>query len=152
MKKITALIIVLFLTGMMTCLADAATIGYIEVQKVFSSYEKTKKAQEQMARKEKEIQSEIEKKQKQLEKEKAKGTSDKELRKMVEKFEKELEPKRKDITESQQKLTQEIEEDIIKASEEIAKKMNLEIVISKQVVITGGVDLTDKVIELLNKK
>jgi len=40
-EKITALIIVLFLTGMMTCLADAATIGYIEVQK-FSSYEKQK--------------------------------------------------------------------------------------------------------------
>lgn len=152
MKKITALIIVLFLTGMMTCLADAATIGYIEVQKVFSSYEKTKKAQEQMAGKEKEIQSEIEKKQKQLEKEKAKGTSDKELRKMVEKFEKELEPKRKDITESQQKLTQEIEEDIIKASDSVAKKMNIDVVINKQVVITGGIDLTDKVIELLNKK
>jgi hypothetical protein len=30
--------------------------------------------------------------------------------------------------------------------------MNVEAVINKQVVITGGVDLTDKVIEILNKK
>ncbi|MFA5323359.1 MAG: OmpH family outer membrane protein [Smithella sp.] len=152
MKKITAMVISVFLMGMMTCLAEAATIGYIEVQKVFSSYEKTKKAQEQMGEKEKEIQAEIEKKQKQVEKERANGASDKELRKMVEKFEKELDPKRKDITEAQQKITQEIEEDIIKASEEAAKKMNVEAVINKQVVITGGVDLTDKVIEILNKK
>lgn len=152
MKKITAMIISVFLMGMMTCPAEAATMGYIEVQKVFSSYEKTKKAQEQMGKKERDLQTEIAKKQKQIEKERANGASDKELRKMVDKFEKEMDPKRKEIIESQQKITQEIEGDIIKASEEAAKKMNLDVVINKQVLITGGIDLTDKVIEILNKK
>ena len=52
MKKITVMVIAVFVMGMMACLANAATIGYIDGQKVFSSYEKTKKAQEQFKKKE----------------------------------------------------------------------------------------------------
>ena len=43
MKKVTAMLIVFFVMGVMTGLTNAATIGYIDSQKVFSSYEKTKK-------------------------------------------------------------------------------------------------------------
>jgi len=51
--------VVLFIMGMMTGVASGASIGYIDGQKVFSSYDKTKKAQEQFKKKEQVIQDEI---------------------------------------------------------------------------------------------
>ena len=71
MKKITVMIII-FTMAMMVYSANAATIGYIDSQKVISSYEKTKKAQEQFKKKEQFFQDEVAKRQKQVEKEKNK--------------------------------------------------------------------------------
>ena len=71
---------------------------------------------------------------------------------MVEKFEKEMEPKKTEIVESQKRMTQEIHNDIVKATETTAKKMGIEIVLDKTAFITGGTDITDEVMKLLNKK
>jgi Skp family chaperone for outer membrane proteins len=152
MKKLTGFLISLLMIGFFFSSADAGTIGYIETQKVFSSYEKTKKAQEQIQKKEQIMQEEISKKQKQIETAQNKGASNDELKKMIAKFEKELEPKRTEIMESQKKITKEIQDDIVKATEFVAKESGVEIVLDKQIFITGGVDLTDKVIEKLQKK
>lgn len=152
MKKTLLMMVFVFLMSLMVVSVNAATIGYLDVQKVFSTYEKTKKAQEQFQKKEQKLNEEIADKQKQIEKEQSKGTSDAKLRDMVGKFEKEIEPKRKEIIEAQQKITQEIQKDIVKATDTIAKNMGIEIVLDKQVFITGGTDITEKVTELLNKK
>ena len=50
MKKITVMIII-FTMAMMVYSANAATIGYIDSQKVISSYEKTKKRRNNLKRK-----------------------------------------------------------------------------------------------------
>jgi Skp family chaperone for outer membrane proteins len=152
MKKTLLMMVCVFLMSLMVVSVNAATIGYLDVQKVFSTYEKTKKAQEQFQKKEQKLNEEIADKQKQIEKEQSKGTSDAKLRDMVGKFDKEIEPKRKEIIEAQQKITQEIQKDIVNATDTIAKNMGVEIVLDKQVFITGGTDITEKVIELLNKK
>ena len=54
--------------------------------------------------------------------------------------------------EIQNKKMQEIQNDIMKASEIIAKAMGIEIVLDKQAIVAGGIDISDKVIEQLNKK
>lgn len=151
MKKITVMVII-FTMAMIVYSANAATIGYIDGQKVFSSYEKTKKVQEQLKKKEQLLQDEVAKRQKQVEKEKNKNISDGDLRKLVEKFKQELEPQQNDMIESQKKMMQEIQDDIVKASEAIAKRMGFEVVLDKQIIITGGTDITDEVIKQLNKK
>jgi Skp family chaperone for outer membrane proteins len=152
MRKLTIIVISLFIAVTMAFPINAATLGYIDIQKVFSSYEKTKKAQENFKNKEQSIKDEIAKKQKQVEEEKSKGMSDKDIRKLVSKFEKEIEPKKAEIVESQKKIMQEIQDDIVRTTEATAKKMGLEIVLDKQIFITGGTDITDEVIKLLNKK
>jgi Skp family chaperone for outer membrane proteins len=130
----------------------ALSIGYIDIQKVFSSYKKTIRFQEQSQQKEKALQDEITAKQKQFEKEKNKGTSEIELRKLAEKYEKEIEPQRNEMMNFQQKTVNEIKIDIVKATEDVAKKMGMDIVLDKQVFITGGTDISDKVIDVLNGK
>ncbi|MBN1364623.1 MAG: OmpH family outer membrane protein [Syntrophaceae bacterium] len=151
MKKEIVMLIIFFVTVILTYSANAATIAYIDGQKVMSNYEKTKKAEEQFQKKDQILKEEVAKKQKQYEKAKSDNMSDGDLRRLVEKFEKELEPKRTEIIESQNKIMQEIRNDIIKATEATAKKMGFEIVLDKQSIIAGGTDITDEVIKQLNK-
>ena len=152
MKKITVMVIVVFAAGIISNPVHAATFGYIDVQKVFSSYGKTKRTEEELKKKEQGIKDEVVRKQKQIEKEKNNNMSDGDLQKLAEKFEKELEPQKADLMELQNKKMLEIQNDIMKASEITAQAMGIEIVLDKQAVVTGGIDISDKVINQLNKK
>jgi len=51
-----------------------------------------------------------------------------------------------------EKLTTKLQADILSATKEVAKKVGIDIVFDKQVIITGGVDLTEMVINKLNEK
>lgn len=152
MKKITLMVLVMFVMVIMVSSANAASIAYIDAQKVFSNYEKTKKALEDLKKKDQLIQDEIAKKQKLYEKEKEKKVSDGDLRKLAEKFEKEIEVKRNDLMEARKKMTLDIQNDIEKATGVVMKSMGLEIVLDKQIIISGGVDISEKVLEQLHKK
>ncbi len=152
MKKTAGMIIMVFIMLMMAYSVNATTIAYIDYQKVFTNYEKTKKGQEELKKKEQLIQDEITKKQKLYEKEKEKNVSDGDLRKLAEKFQKEIEVKRNELMESSKKMTNDIQNDIVKATEVVVKNMGVEIVLDKQIIITGGTDISDKVLEQLNKK
>lgn len=150
MKKITRGIVVsLALVVLFAGMSLAQSIGYIDVQQVFNSYEKTKAAQADVKEKELALQQEIEKKQKEIEAARKKSKNDEEIQKMVEKYEKELEPKRKELFEIREKLTAEIQADIVKATKAAAKEVGLDVVLDKQVFITGGIDVTDLVIQKL---
>lgn len=152
MRKFTVMVIAVFAAGMISAPVHAATFGYIDIQKVFSSYGKTKRTEEELKKKEQLIKDEVLKKQKQIEKERNNNMSDGDLRKLAEKFEKELEPQKAELMEIQDKKMQEIRNDIMKASEITAKAMGIDIVLDKQAIVSGGTDLSDKVIEQLNKK
>lgn len=152
MKKISIVAMSVFIMGMMVGSVNAASLGYIDYQKVFSSYEKTKKAEDQINKKTQILQDEVTKKQKQIEKEKENGMSNDDLKSLVTKIQKELEPKQQEIINLKQKLEGEIRDDIVKATSDLSKKEGLEAIVDKKAVITGGVDITDKVIEQLKKK
>ena len=152
MKKISIVAMSVFIMGMMVGSVNAASLGCIDFQKVFSSYEKTKKAEEQINKKTQILQEEVTKKQKQIEKEKENGMSNDDLKSLVTKIQKELEPKQQEIINLKQKLEGEIRDDIVKATSDLSKKEGLEAIVDKKAVITGGVDITDKVIEQLKKK
>ena len=152
MKKISIVAISVFIMGMMVGSVNAASLGCIDFQKVFSSYEKTKKAEEQINKKTQILQEEVTKKQKQIEKEKENGMANDDLKSLVTKIQKELEPKQQEIINLKQKLEGEIRDDIVKATADLSKKEGLEAIVDKKAVITGGVDITDKVIEQLKKK
>lgn len=152
MKKLVITMVAVTILAMTVDAANAATVGYIDVQKVFSSYDKTKNTEAKLKKMEKEIQDEIAKKQKLFEKEKNNNMSDGDLRKLAQKFDKEMEPKRTEFKEAQTKMMEEIQKDIIKAAEIVGKNMGFEVVLDKQSIVSGGTDLTDKVIEQLGKK
>ena len=155
MKKIFCSLVIVsvavFVIG--GAVAQAATnIGYIDVQKVFKGYNETAKAQEQVSKQEDEFKKDFEASQKQLadaEKSKMKKAD---LDKMKKDLEDKLMPKRQELVALNEKLTTDLQAKILAATKDVAKEIGIDVIFDKQVVITGGTDLSDLVINKLNEK
>lgn len=153
MKKVVAIAVFL---SFMLCLASSSfaqgsSIGFIDVQNVFKSYKETEKAQESLSKKEEDFKKEFEKSQQKLSDAEKEGKSREELEKIRSEEEKKLEPKRSELLKLNEQLTIKLQQDIVKAVEKVAKTVGLDVVVDKQVIIIGGVDLTDMVVNELNK-
>jgi len=144
-------VILLFSVGIGLKYASAQSIGYIDVTRVFKEYKETQSAQEELAKKEEKFKEEFEKRQKKLAKAEEDGKSKEEMEKMTKDLEEELEPLRTELLQLNEVLTTRLQKDILNSVEKVAKKVGIDIVLDKQVLIIGGVDLTDMVINELNK-
>ena len=131
--------------------ANYSSIGVIDVQKVFKEYKETAKAQGDLAKQEESFKKEFEDSQKQLEKAEKDGKKPEELEKMKKELEEKLAPKRETLLKLNAQLTGKLQADILAAVQKVSKKVGIDVVLDKQVVITGGMDLTDLVITAVNK-
>lgn len=129
----------------------ADSIGYLDIQKVLLGYKKSIELQEDIAKKREKLEKEFEKRQKKLEKAKDKNKSEEELRELITKLEAELEPKQKELIEMNRNAMGQLRAEILEASKLVAKSYGIDVVVDKQAVLYGGFDLTDFVLEKLNK-
>ena len=141
------ILIIILLMG----LSMAESIGFIDTQLVVKQYNKAIAAQSDLVRKQKELQDLVIKKQSELDIAKTTSKNEEELSKMKEAIDDELMPKRDDLIVLNQKLSADIEKDIIDVTKKIAKQLRIDIVLDKQVVLAGGTDLTNLVTTQLNK-
>jgi len=148
MKKLFVILVVLAFVGTLAHAASSA--GYIDVQKVFKGYKETNKAQEQLAKEEEAFKKEFDESQKKLEKAQKEGKKTEELDQMKKDLETTLSPKRESLLKLNEQLTGKLQLDILEAVKKVAKKVGLDLVLDKQVVITGGIDLTEMVLNELN--
>ncbi|MFA4858037.1 MAG: OmpH family outer membrane protein [Candidatus Margulisiibacteriota bacterium] len=155
MKKLTtllaALIVFSLVFGTVVSALDLNSIGFIDVQKVFKGYKATAKAQDELSKKEADFKKDFEASQTKLEKAQKDGKSEEELEKMKEDLEKELSPKREELLRLNEKITTKLQLEIVSAVKVVAKKVGIDLVLDKQVIITGGMDLSDMVIAELNR-
>jgi len=154
MKRLICLLVlvsfVMFVTGSAFALGTSS-MGYIDVQKVFKEYKETSKAQEQVAKQEEEFKKEFDDSQKQLSDAEKKNMKREELDKLRKELEDKLSPKRQSLIDLNEKLTAKLQSEILSATKDVAKKVGIDIVFDKQVIITGGLDLTEMVINKLNE-
>lgn len=155
MKKIfCSLLVVLFAMFVLggTSAHAATNIGFIEVQKVFKEFKETAAAQDQVSKQEADFKTDFEASQKQLadaEKNKMKKAD---LDKLKKDLEDKLMPKRQALVALNEKLTSDLQAKILDATKSVAKEIGIDVVFDKQVVITGGTDMTELVINKLNEK
>lgn len=152
MKKLLVTIFALVFIG--ACIAHAASftnIGVIDVQKVFKEYKATEKAQAELSKQEESFKKEFDASQEQLAKAEKDGKKPEELDKMKKDLEEKLAPKRESLMKLNAQLTGKLQQEILTAVQTVAKKVGIEVVFDKQVVITGGMDLTEMVLTELNK-
>ena len=151
MKKLLVSIIALtFLVGISQA-ANFTSIGFIDVQKVFKEYKETSKAQGELAKQEESFKKEFEDSQKKLAEAEKGGKAKEELEKMRKELEEKLSPKRETLLRLNEQLTGKLQNDILEAVKKVSKKVGLDLVLDKQVVITGGMDISELVITELNK-
>lgn len=129
----------------------ADSIGYVDMQRVFVAFSETKKAEENFAKKQEKLKKEFEKRQKKVEKAQEKGKAEKEIRELIEELEEELKPQQEELRQLHGQLMAELKQKILTAVRASAGEYGIDIVVDKQAVYHGGFDLTDFVIERLNK-
>jgi outer membrane protein len=151
MKKLVAIILMIAFLGSIASAVGFSNVGYIDVQKVFRDYKETEKAQEELGKQEESFKKEFEESQKKLEKAEKDGKKQEELDKMRKELEEKLAPKRESLLRLNEQLTAKLQLEILEAVKKTAKKVGIDLVLDKQVVITGGMDLTEMVITELNK-
>lgn len=151
MKKLLITTIVLAFIAGISHAANFTSIGFIDVQKVFKEYKETAKAQGELAKQEESFKKEFEESQKKLEAAEKEGKKKEDLEKMKKEMEEKLSPKRDTLLRLNEQLTGKLQMEILDAVKKAAKKVGIDIVFDKQVVITGGMDLTEMVITELNK-
>jgi Skp family chaperone for outer membrane proteins len=155
MKKVIGSLIlvsfVLFL-GVKAFAVGTTGIGFIDVQKVFKEYKATSSAQEQVSKQEAEFKKELDDSQKKLSDAEKSNMKKEDLEKMRKDLEDKLTPKRQALIDLNEKLTAQLQGEILNATKDVAKKVGIDIVLDKQVIITGGVDLTEMVTNKLNEK
>ena len=151
MKKLVAIILTLAFLGGVASAVGFTNIGYIDVQKVFREYKGTENAQEELGKQEEAFKKEFEESQKKLEKAEKDGKKKEELEKMRKEFEEKLAPKRESLLRLNEQLTAKLQLEILESVKKAARKVGIDLVLDKQVVITGGMDLTELVITELNK-
>ncbi|MFA4844872.1 MAG: OmpH family outer membrane protein, partial [Candidatus Margulisiibacteriota bacterium] len=121
--------------------ADFSGIGTIDVQKVFKGYKETGKSQAELAKLEEGFKKEFEDSQKTLAQAEKDGKKPEELEKMKKDLEEKLAPKREALMRLNEQLTTQLQSKILDAVKKVSKKVGIEVVLDKVVVINGGTDL-----------
>ena len=150
-KKLAASIIVLSFMASFAFAVASSSIGYIDVQKVFKDYKETSKAQKELSKQEESFKKDFDESQKKLKDAEDKGKSREELEKMKKELEEKLSPKRNELLKLNEQMTMKLQKEIISAVSKVAQKVGIDVVVDKQVIIVGGMDLTDLVVTELNK-
>ena len=151
MRKYLGIALALVLLFGVAKAADFSGIGSIDVQKVFKGYKDTAKSQADLAKQEESFKKEFEDSQKKLAQAEKDGKKSDELEKMKKDLEEKLAPKREALMRLNEQLTSELQSKILAAVKTVSKKVGIEVVLDKVVVINGGTDLTDLVLTELNK-
>jgi len=136
-------------------LPTGMTIGVVDIMAVVSGYEKAKTIDASLKRKEDEFQKLYSEKQSQLElaiKEAIeKKKSEDEVLDLKYKLESELKPQYEKLLQESDKVSGEILQEILTAAQVVADKQGIDVVLRREVVLAGGIDLTDAVVKHLNE-
>ena len=149
MKKIkfllTTIAAVLLFAGLNST-ADAQTIGYVNYKTVESNYEFAKSAYKEIDTKYLELQQYL------MDKEKQYKNIDSPINKknFEDQVQKDFKAKNDEFTKLKMKRAEEVENNILKATQAVAAEKRIDVVLDYRVIFTGGTDLSQDVINYLN--
>jgi len=152
MKKKTAVLVsALALVLALGTSTFADNVGYIDMEKLFSNFNEAKKAQAELQKKREDYQKTFEDKQKGLEKARKDKKSDEDIQKLINKIEDELKPKQEDILRNEADVQKRLLGKVTEVTKVVAKQYNIDVVVDKRAIYFGGFDLTEFLLEKLNK-
>ena len=149
MKKLNSLILSVLL--LLSSHSFASEIGFIDTDLIFQKAKFVQTFRENFTEKEKDFNELLQKKSKKIEEAIAKGKPEDEIRKLVKKRDEELEPKKKELMQYEMSFRQNFLLNVTTTAKKVAEEYKIDVVLDKQVIYHGGYDLTDLVLNKLNK-
>ncbi|MFH0702235.1 MAG: OmpH family outer membrane protein [bacterium] len=128
--------------------AFAKDAGVVDLDKVIGDYSKAQDASADLKIKEAELQKFLADAQKQLKN----AASPVERKNLEDKLTEEFKVKSQNFRELQAKQWKEIEDSVFSAIDKISKEKDLSLILNKAGVLRGGVDITEQILGVLNKK
>ena len=129
----------------------AENLGFIDMQRAFENYNETQTARVDFEKKQNELKAELELKEAELIQAKNDNKSEAEIQELYLEIQEELTPKQEELIQLNNQLMTKIRADILSATSKIAKDYGIDTVLDKQAILYGGFDLTDFVIDELNR-
>ncbi len=129
----------------------ASEIGFIDTDIIFQKAKFVQTFKENFSEKEKDFNELLQKKSKKIEEAIAKGKPEEEIRELVKKRDDELEPKKKELMQYEISFRQTFLLNVTTTAKKVAEEYKVDVVLDKQVIYHGGYDLTDLVLNQLNK-
>jgi Skp family chaperone for outer membrane proteins len=129
-----------------------ASIGVVDVMVVVAGYEKAINIDKQLKNKEDGFEKIYQEKLGVLKEAADKGQPQEELLSLKEKLEAELKPQYDQLLSESDNVSAEILKEILSATNVVAKQKGIGIILRSEVVLTGGIDITDDVIAYLNEQ
>tara|TARA_B100000131_G_scaffold320181_1_gene367667 strand:+ start:368 stop:817 length:450 start_codon:yes stop_codon:yes gene_type:complete len=142
----------IFLAFISSSICMASEVGFIDTAIIFQKAKFVTLFKDNFAEKEKDFNELLQKKSKKIESAIAKGKPEIEIREMVQKRDEELEPKKQELMQYEMSFQQNFLLNVTTTAKKVAAEYDIDVVLDKQVVYYGGFDLTNIVLERLNKQ
>lgn len=131
--------------------AFADNIGFLDMEKFFSSYKEAKKIQEDINTRRESFKKYVDDRQEKIEDAMKKNKKEDEINKMRRKAEEEVSQEQKKLMQYEIDVQQRLYGRVMDVASQVAKEYGIDVVLDKRVVYAGGFDLTEFVLQKFNK-
>ncbi len=129
----------------------ADNIGFLDMEKFFSSYKEAKKIQEDINTRRESFKKYVDDRQTKIEEAMKKNKKEDEINKMRRKAEEEVSQEQKKLMQYEIDVQQRLYGRVMEVAGQVAKEYGIDVVLDKRVVYAGGFDLTEFVLQKFNK-
>jgi len=141
----------LFVLLMSFSVSASEIIGKVDMQILFKDLKQIAKFKSNIEEKQADYQKLLEKKEQEMAQAREKNKSPEQIQALITKAEEELLPKQQEMMELQMAFEKNLKFEIDSMSKKIAEEYGLELVVNKEVIFFGGMDITSILIERINE-
>lgn len=151
MKKLFSIALTFSIVLGLSVTTIADSIGFLDMARVMQSYTEAVTVQETLQAEQLDLQKKLQEKQAEINTAREEGKDEEELKKLFQKFEEELAPEREKFLRKGAESRRRLLAKVIETSKVVAKEYGIDIVVDRSAIYVGGFDLTEFVIDHLNK-
>lgn len=152
MKRFLACIFgVLFAVCLVTPTYAADSVGLVDLDRVMQGYKDAEKILQELKSKREEYQKFLSEKQIEIDKARENKESETKIKERIAKMEGEIRPKQEEILRRESEVQRSLLSKILETAKVVSKEYGIEVVLEKRAVLIGGFDLTEFVVDKLNK-
>lgn len=130
---------------------SADNIGFLDMEQFFSKYKDSKKIQEDITTRREAFKKYVDDRQEKIEDAIKKNKKEDDIAKMRRKAEEEIAQEQRKIMQHEVEIQQRLSNKVMDVAAQVAKEYGIDVVLDKRAVYAGGFDLTDFVLQKLNK-